>query len=203
MSKMKRGLSAVVASTPLLLAIASGPALGQADASNRPFRPVTAAMMSNPPASEWLQYRRTFDGHGFSPLTKITKANVGKLAPIWSFSTGLTKGHEVVPIYHDGVLVISASYNVFFGLDARSGKFLWKYERELPDRALAVVCCDVVNKGGVFYGDNVYFGTIDAHLIALNAKTGKLVWDTKVADYSDGITITGAPLVVKSTSSPG
>ncbi len=197
MSKMKRGLSAVVASTPLLLAIASGPAFGQADASNRPFRAVTAAMMSNPPASEWLQYRRTFDGHGFSPLTKITKANVGKLVPIWEFSTGLTKGHEVVPIEHDGVLVISASYNAFFGLDARSGKFLWKYERELPDKALAVVCCDVVNKGGVFYGDNVYFGTIDAHVIALNAKTGKLVWDTKVADYSDGITITGAPLVVK------
>ena len=106
----------------------------------------------------------------------------GKLVPIWEFSTGLTKGHEVVPIEHDGVLVISASYNAFFGLDARSGKFLWKYERELPDKALAVVCCDVVNKGGVFYGDNVYFGTIDAHVIALNAKTGKLVWDTKVAD---------------------
>jgi alcohol dehydrogenase (cytochrome c) len=98
MSKMKRGLSAMVASTPLLLAIASGPAFGQADASDRPFRPVTAAMMSNPPASDWLQYRRTFDGHGFSPLAKITKANVGKLVPIWEFSTGLTKGHEVVPI---------------------------------------------------------------------------------------------------------
>jgi len=197
MNTTKRALLGVVALAPLLLAIASAPASGQADASNRPFRPVTADMLSHPPASDWLQYRRTYDGQGFSPLAKITKANVGNLVPIWEFATGLTKGHEVVPVEHDGVLVISASYNVFFGLDARSGKFLWKYERELPDKALAVVCCDVVNRGGVFYGDNVYFGTIDAHVVALNAKTGKIVWDTKVADYSDGIGITGAPLVVK------
>jgi len=167
------------------------------DASNRPYRSVTAEMFNNPPASEWLQYRRTNDGQGFSPLKQITPANVKSMEPIWSFSTGLTKGHEVVPIEHDGVLVVSASFNVFFGLDARSGKFLWKYERDLPDKALSVVCCDVVNKGGVFYGDNVFFGTIDAHVIALNAKTGQLVWDTKAADYAEGITITSAPLVVK------
>ena len=147
-------------------------------------------MINNPPASEWLQYRRTNDGQGFSPLKQINTSNVKNLEPIWSFSTGLTKGHEVVPVYHDGVLVISASFNVFFGLDARSGKFLWKYERDLPDKALAVVCCDVVNKGGLLYGDNVYFGTIDSHVIALNAKTGKVVWDTKAADYAEGITIT-------------
>jgi len=154
-------------------------------------------MINNPPAESWLQYRRTNDGQGFSPLKQINTSNVKNLVPIWSFSTGLTKGHEVVPVYHDGVLVISASFNVFFGLDARSGKFLWKYERDLPDKALAVVCCDVVNKGGLLYGDNVYFGTIDSHVIALNAKTGKVVWDTKAADYAEGITITSAPLYVK------
>jgi len=197
MGTFKRGLLGVVASGLVLLTIAAVPAFAQKDASDRPYRTVTQEMFNNPPAGEWLQYRRTNDGQGYSPLAEINKANVKGLEPIWAFSTGLTKGHEVVPIEHDGVLVVSASYNVFFGLDARSGKFLWKYERDLPDKALSVVCCDVVNKGGVFYGDNVYFGTIDAHVIALNAKTGALVWDTKAADYSDGITITSAPLVVK------
>jgi len=197
MGTIKRGLLSVFAVGLVLLTIAAVPAFGQMDASNRPYRSVTAEMFNNPPASEWLQYRRTNDGQGFSPLKQITPANVKSMEPIWSFSTGLTKGHEVVPIEHDGVLVVSASFNVFFGLDARSGKFLWKYERDLPDKALSVVCCDVVNKGGVFYGDNVFFGTIDAHVIALNAKTGQLVWDTKAADYAEGITITSAPLVVK------
>jgi alcohol dehydrogenase (cytochrome c) len=197
MGTIKRGLLSVLAASLVLATIAAVPAFAQTDASNRPYKSVTAAMLANPPASEWLQYRRTDDGQGFSPLKQINTSNVKNLAPLWAFSTGLTKGHEVVPIEHDGVLVISASFNVFYGLDARSGKFLWKYERDLPDKALAVVCCDVVNKGGLFFGDNVYFGTIDAHVIALNAKTGKVVWDTKAADYSEGITITSAPLYVK------
>jgi len=127
MGTMKKGLLGVAASSLVLLSMAAVPAFGQMDlkdASDRPYRTVTQEMFNNPPASEWLQYRRTNDGHGFSPLAKITPANVKSMQPLWSFSTGLTKGHEVVPIEHDGVLVISASYNVFFGLDARSGKFL-------------------------------------------------------------------------------
>ena len=60
-----------------------------------------------------------------------------------------------------------------------------------------MACCDAVNRGGALYGDKFYFGTIDAHVVALNAKTGKVAWDTKVAEYADGITITGAPIVVK------
>ena len=129
-------------------------------------------MYNNPAPSEWYQYRRTNDGAGFSPLKQITPANVKNLEPIWSFSTGLTKGHEDVPQYHDGILFVVASYDVVFALDARSGKFLWRYDRDIPDKALSVVCCDVVNKGGVLYGDEFIYGTIDAHLVALNAKTG-------------------------------
>jgi alcohol dehydrogenase (cytochrome c) len=162
MSTTKRALLGVGASALLLLAIASAPVFGQADASTGPSGPSRRHV--EPSACFGLvSYRRTW-ARAPQPAAKITKANVSKLVPIWEFSTGLTKGHEVVPIEHDGVLVISASYNAFFGLDARSGKFLWKYERDLPDKALAVVCCDVVNRGGVFYGDNVYFGTIDGNV---------------------------------------
>jgi alcohol dehydrogenase (cytochrome c) len=195
MGTMKRGLLAAVASSLVLLTVAAVPAFCQPDASNRPYRTVTAEMFNNPPASEWLQYRRTNDGHGYSHLKLINTANVKDLEPIWSFSTGLTKGHEVVPVYHDGILFVVASYDVVYALDARSGKFIWKYERDIPDKALSVVCCDVVNKGGVLYGDNFIYETIDAHLVALNAKTGAVAWDTKIADYADGITGTAAPLV--------
>ena len=118
------------------------------------------------------------------------------LEPIWSYSTGLTKGHEDVPQYHDGILFVVASYDVVFALDARSGKLLWRYDRDVPDKALSVVCCDVVNKGGVLYGDDFIYGTIDAHLVALNAKTGQVHWDTKVTDYAEGTTITNAPVVL-------
>src|ERR1700692_705745 len=124
MGTMKRGLLAAVASSLVLLTIASVPAFSQEDASNRQYRAVTEQMFNNPPASEWLQYRRTNNGHGFSPIKQITPVNAKNLTPLWSFSTGLTKGHEVVPVYHDGILYVTASYNVVFALDARSGKFI-------------------------------------------------------------------------------
>ncbi len=191
---MSGGLSAAGV---VLLTIATVPAFCQEDASTRPYQPVTDQQLLDPPAGDWLQYRRTYNGQGYSPLKQINAQNVKNLAPIWAFSTGVTGGHEVVPVEHDGVLFITTAFNKVFALDARSGKFLWKYERDLPDRALAAVCCDVVNRGGALYGDKFYFGTIDAHLVALDAKTGNVAWDTKVAEYTDGITITGAPIVVK------
>jgi len=190
-------LGGLLAACVVLLTMATLPAFCQEDASNRPYQAVTEQQLLNPPATDWLQYRRTFDGHGYSPLKQINAQNVKNLTPIWAFSTGLTAGHEVVPVEHDGILFITTSYNKVFALDARSGKFLWKYERDIPEKALAVVCCDVVNRGGALYGDKFYFGTIDAHVVALDAKTGKVAWDTKVAEYTDAITITGAPIVVK------
>ena len=198
MGTMKKGLLAAVASSLVLLTVAATPVFGQElkDASDRPYKPVTAEMYNNPAPSEWYQYRRTNDGAGYSPLKGITTANVKNLEPIWSYSTGLTKGHEDVPQYHDGILFVVASYDVVFALDARSGKLLWRYDRDIPDKALSVVCCDVVNKGGVLYGDDFIYGTIDAHLVALNAKTGQVHWDTKVTDYAEGTTITNAPVVV-------
>ena len=136
MGTMKRGLLAAVASSLVLLTIAAVPAFGQnlKDASDRPYKPVTEKDILNPAPGDWLQYRRTNDGQGYSPLKGITTANVKNLEPIWSFSTGLTKGHEVVPVEHDGILFIVASYDVVFALDARSGKFLWRYDRDLPDK---------------------------------------------------------------------
>jgi alcohol dehydrogenase (cytochrome c) len=196
-TKTKSMLGGLLTACSILLTIATVPAFCQDDASTRPYQTVTDQLLLHPPDSDWLQYRRTYDGQGYSPLKQINAQNVKNLTPLWAFSTGLTGGHEVVPVEHDGILFITTSYDKVFALDARSGKFLWKYDRDLPEKSLAAVCCDVVNRGGALYQDKFYFGTIDAHLIALDVKTGKVVWDTKIADYSDNITITGAPLVVK------
>lgn len=195
--KTRSTLGRLLAACVVFLTMATLSAFCQEDASTRPYQAVTDQQLLNPPDADWLQYRRTYDGHGYSPLKQINAQNVENLTPIWAFSTGLTAGHEVVPLEHDGILFITTSFNKVYALDAKTGKFLWKYERDLPDQAMGVACCDVVNRGGALYGDKFYFGTIDAHLIALDAKTGKVVWDTKIADYKDGITITGAPIVVK------
>jgi alcohol dehydrogenase (cytochrome c) len=186
-----------LAACVIFLTIATLPAFCQEDASTRPYQAVTDQQLLNPPDTDWLQYRRTYDGHGYSPLKQVNAQNVKNLTPVWAFSTGVSGGHEVVPVEHDGILFITTAYNKVYALDARSGKFLWKYEREIPEKALAAVCCDVVNRGGALYGDKFYFGTIDAHVVALDEKTGKVAWDTKVAEYKDAITITGAPIIVK------
>jgi alcohol dehydrogenase (cytochrome c) len=122
------------------------------EAALLPALSVTEQELLSPPAADWLQYRRTYDGHAYSPLKQINEHNVEDLTPLWSFSTGVTGGHDVAPVERDGILFITTSYHKVYALDARSGKFLWKYERNLPDRSLGLACCDVVNRGGALWG---------------------------------------------------
>jgi alcohol dehydrogenase (cytochrome c) len=133
----------------------------------------------------------------FSPLAKINAGNVKKLVPAWSFSFGGEKqrGQEAQPLVYDGVIYTTASYSRAFAVDARTGQKLWEYSARLPDGIMP--CCDVINRGMAIYGDLVYMGTLDAHLIALDRKTGKVVWNKKVADYKEGYSISAAPMVVK------
>jgi len=167
-----------------------------ADASTK-FAPVTDERLTHPDAADWLMFRRTYDGGGFSPLKQINTKTVKDLVPVWSYSTGVNAGHEAAPLINQGVMYVTGAYNKLFALDAKTGDLLWKYSREIPDDALGVICCDVVNRGVALYGDKVYMGTLDAHLIALDAKTGKIVWDQQVGDYKKAQTITAAPLVIK------
>ncbi len=132
----------------------------------------------------------------FSPLEKLNKKNVGKLIPAWAFSLGGEKqrGQESQPIVYDGVMYITGSYSRLFAVDVATGKELWQYDARLPEGILP--CCDVINRGAAIYGDNVYFGTLDARLVALNRKTGDVVWNKKMADYKEGYSYSAAPLVV-------
>ena len=116
--------------------------------------------------------------------------------PAWAFSFGGEKqrGQETQPIVYDGMMYVTGSYSRLFAIDVKTGKELWQYDARLPDGILP--CCDVVNRGAAIYGDNIYFGTLDAQLVALNAKTGEVVWNKKIADYKEGYCYTAAPLIV-------
>lgn len=132
----------------------------------------------------------------FSPLDTINKSNVKNVYPAWAFSFGGEKqrGQEAQPLIHDGVMYVTASYSRLFAIDARTGEEIWQYDARLPEGILP--CCDVINRGAALYGDNVYFGTLDARIVALNAKTGKVKWRKKIADYKAGYSYTAAPLIV-------
>jgi alcohol dehydrogenase (cytochrome c) len=132
----------------------------------------------------------------FSPLTMINKENVAKMVPVWAFSLGGEKqrGQETQPLVHDGIMYITGSYSRLYAIDIKTGKEIWQFDARLPEGILP--CCDVVNRGAALYGDNIYFGTLDARIVALNAKTGDVVWNKKIAEYKEGYSYTAAPLIV-------
>ncbi|ORU89591.1 MAG: dehydrogenase [Cycloclasticus sp. symbiont of Poecilosclerida sp. M] len=133
----------------------------------------------------------------YSPLDKVNADTVKDLVPAWSFSFGGEKqrGQEAQPVIYDGRIFVTASYSRLFAIDAKTGQELWEYNHRLPDGILP--CCDVINRGAALYGDLVIFGTLDAKIVALNQKTGKVVWKSKVDDYKAGYSLTAAPIVVK------
>jgi len=131
-----------------------------------------------------------------SPLTTINKENVKKIVPVWAFSLGGEKqrGQETQPLIHDGVMYITGSYSRMYAIDVKTGREIWQYDARLPEGILP--CCDVVNRGAALYGDKIYFGTLDARIVALDQKTGDVVWRKKIADYKAGYSYTAAPLIV-------
>ncbi len=158
----------------------------------RNYAPVTAERLKNPEDGNWLSIRRTYDGWGYSPLDQITPANVKTLRPVWIFSTGEPKVHESAPVVNNGVMFVSTPNNQVIALDVRTGNLLWRYKRPRP--AGAVVAHDT-SRGVALYGDKVYFAAGEAVLVALEAKTGKEVWTTPVADNKSAYYISLAPLI--------
>ena len=132
----------------------------------------------------------------YSPLDTLNKDNVQNLVPAWAFSMGGEKqrGQETQPIVYDGVMYVTGSYSRLYAVDLASGEELWQYDARLPEGILP--CCDVINRGAAIYGDKIIFGTLDARLVALDRKTGDVVWRDKIADYKAGYSYTAAPLIV-------
>jgi len=179
-------LSSLVASTCLVpIAAVGGPI--------QDYSPVTAERLKNPEPGNWMHYRRTYDGQGYSPLDQINTSNVKNLVPVWTFSTGVVEGHEAPPVINNGVMFVTTPMGQVIALNAKTGDEYWRYKRELPDDLFQL---HPTNRGVGLWQDKVYLATTDDHLVALDAKTGKVVWDTKVQDYKKGQYLTLMPLVV-------
>jgi len=157
------------------------------------YAPVTTERLKKPEDGNWLMFRRTYDGWGYSPLADITPENVSRLQPVWSFATGQIEGHQAPPIVNNGVMFAATPGNQLIALEAKSGKVLWRYKRPFPED---MVPLHPTNRGVGLYGDKVYFAAAEAVLVALDAKTGKEVWTAKVDDYKKGYYMSLAPLVI-------
>ncbi|HEV2444515.1 MAG TPA: PQQ-dependent dehydrogenase, methanol/ethanol family [Candidatus Sulfopaludibacter sp.] len=143
----------------------------------------------------WLTYSGNYAGHRYSPLRQIDRNNVARLRPAWMYQTNDLNPFEATPIVADGVMYLSEPPSNAAALDVRSGRPIWMFRRAVPSDV--GVCCGQVNRGVAVLGDRVFLGTLDAHLLALDAKTGHLLWDTTVADYQKGYSITVAPLALR------
>lgn len=155
------------------------------------FTPVTEAHLIEPPAQDWLTWRRSYDAHGFSPLTEVTARNASRLRSAWTWTLppGTT---ETTPLVHDGVMFVAAAGDRVYALDARTGDLLWQYTRRLPQGVSGGY-----KRGIALYGNKLYIGTPDTHVIALDAKTGTVVWDQQIGDPAIREGIAGGPLVAK------
>ena len=154
-------------------------------------RPVTDEMLEAPSPNDWLTWRRTHDDLGFSPLATIDKDNVDELQLAWSLA--LPPGpNSATPLVHDGIIYVHSYGDHVQALDAATGDELWHYARELPETARPTVKRNIA-----LYGDKVYFGTSDVHVVALNAKTGTVAWDTPITQPGSGFGLTGGPLVAR------
>ena len=155
--------------------------------------PVTDTMLLSPPDGDWLHWRRTYNVHGFSPLKQINKTNVRSMHSAWSWSLSPSTT-QVTPLVHEGVIFVYSAGDHVQALDGTNGEVLWWYDRPAsPDAARGV---PQVHRNIAIAGDKLFFASDDRHEVALDIKTGKVVWDHAFADGKDW-RMTAGPMVVK------
>jgi alcohol dehydrogenase (cytochrome c) len=155
------------------------------------FRPVTAEDLAAPPAKDWLTWRRGWDAHGASPLAQISNSNVAGLRLAWSWT--LPPGSaEAVPLVRDGALFVQGFGDVVQAIDAKTGDLLWQYSHS-PEQGAA----PTQKRGIALWGERLFIGTSDVHVVALDVHTGKVVWDTRVGDFKVREGLTGGPLAAQ------
>ncbi len=149
--------------------------------SSSEFKPVTDAMLQNPAAEDWLMWRRTLNGWGYSPLDQVTTENVGDLQLVWS--RALTEGRQQgTPLAYDGVLYMPNPRDVIQAIDAVSGDLLWEHRREVPED-VGDAGLRTNNRNIAIYDNLIIDTSIDGYVFALDAGTGDLVWETEILDY--------------------
>src|SRR3954451_135154 len=144
--------------------------------------------------SNVLNYGMGYNLQRFSPLTQISKDNAKNLVPVWNYSFADDRSEESQPIVYQGVIYVT-SHNATMAVDVKTGKQIWKTKVEYPPETPRIVCCGIINRGAALYDGKIFRTTLDANVIALDAKTGKELWREKAADIKEGYSMTVAPLV--------
>ena len=163
-----------------LAVVAAPPALAQEDRT----RPVTDAELENPSPDDWLMWRRTLDGWGYSPLDQINRENVGDLRMVWS--RGLRPGRQQgTPLVRDGVMFMPNPRDIIQAIDAETGDLIWEHRRDRPDDLGDYMIGTLIdtNRNIAIHGELIIDTSMDDHIFALHAETGEVVWDTEILDY--------------------
>ncbi|RYG84395.1 PQQ-dependent dehydrogenase, methanol/ethanol family, partial [bacterium] len=191
-------LPAVVAVASLLSACSRAPTTPVVPAAPKPAA-VDAARLTKADAEpgQWMSHGRDYHEQRFSPLTAVNADNVGTLGLAWFADFDTRRGQESTPIVIDGVMYVTTAWSKVYAFDAKTGAPLWKYDPQVPGEWAVNACCDVVNRGVAAWNGKVYVATVDARLIALDAATGKVVWDKSTIQPGQPYAITGAPRIAK------
>src|SRR5262249_46844011 len=147
--------------------------------------------------TDWTLHGGSSDEQRFSPLSQINEQNISQLGLQWDRELGTTRGLEATPLVSNGVIYTTGEWSVAYALKAKTGEILWTFDPQVPRARARTICCDVVNRGVALYNGKVYLGTLDGRLIALDAETGKPIWDVITVDQSKPYAITGAPRIAK------
>ncbi len=160
------------------------------------LRPVTQAQLDGALANsnDWLHSNGSYGQTRYYAGSQINTKNVAKLRPAFVFQTAVMESMETAPIVVNGVMFLTTSYNHVYAIDAVTGKEFWHYKHKMGP--ITTFCCGPNNRGVAIGGDRLYMGTLDAKLVSLDAKTGKLLWETQIADPEQGYSETMAPVVV-------
>lgn len=205
---MSRIQAGILCAAGLALALAGGTVRGQEN------KPVNDAALRNAAqnGSEWLIYGHDYGDTHYSPAKQIDTKNVSQLGLAWYFQTDSDDGNEEGnPIVADGTMYVTTAWDVLYALDARTGQLKWKWDPKMghmnfprgsagnPDRVRTgpSLCCGPGSRGVAVYDGKVYIGLLDARLVALDANTGKVVWDIHTAPENSDYSITGAPRVIR------
>jgi quinohemoprotein ethanol dehydrogenase len=180
------------------LAAAATAAAGTARSGAQPAD-VTAARLTyaNSEPGEWMAVGRTHDEERFSPLTQINADNVAKLGLAWYADFDTNRGQEATPLAIDGVLYVSTAWSKVRAYEARTGRLIWAFDPKVRGEFAGRGCCDVVNRGLAAWHGKIYVAAYDGRLIALDAKSGRVLWSVLTLDHDKPVTSTGAPRIVK------
>jgi quinohemoprotein ethanol dehydrogenase len=189
----RQGLAALAGALVLTRALAA--AHGVADG---PAAAVTGHRLTHASSEsgEWMTVGRTYDEQRFSPLSQINTDNVARLGLAWYADFDSNRGQEATPLAIDGVLYVSTAWSRVKAYDARTGRLLWAYDPKVPGEFAGRGCCDVVNRGLAAWNGKIYVASYDGRLIALDARTGAVVWDVLTLDHDKPVTSTGAPRAI-------